>query len=94
VESDTEHPVAPECAEAIDRIEAAQESDVVERALSAAREELEMGAAYIATVDSEEQTIEAMVGRTNSDVLVPGAVIPVDQTYWPAKRFSAAQPDA
>ena len=53
-----------------------------------------MDAAYIATIDSEEQTIEAMVGRTNSDVLVPGAVIPVDQTYWPAKRFSAAQPDA
>ena len=73
--------VPSEYADAVRQIKAAREVDVLERALSAAREELGMDAAYIATVDSQEQTIEAMVGRTNSDVLVPGAVIPVDQTY-------------
>ena len=40
-----------------------------------------MDAAYIATVDSREQTIEVMVGATNAEALVEGAVIPVDQTY-------------
>jgi GAF domain-containing protein len=73
--------VSSEYAEAVRRIRSARESDVVERALSAARERLEMDAAYIATVDSREQTIEVMVGTTNADALVEGAVIPVDQTY-------------
>jgi GAF domain-containing protein len=68
-------------ADAVRQIRDARESDVVERALSAAREELGMDAAYIATVDAREQTIEAMVGKTNSEALVEGAVIPVDQTY-------------
>lgn len=70
-----------EYAEAVRRIKAARESDVIEQALNAARERLGMDAAYIATVDSREQTIEAMVGTTNADSLVQGAVIPVDQTY-------------
>ena len=70
-----------EFAEALREIKVARESDVVERALSAAREQLGMDAAYIATVDAREQTIEAMSGRTNSNVLVEGAVLPVDQTY-------------
>jgi hypothetical protein len=69
--------VSSEFAEALREIRAARESDVVERALSAAREQLGMDAAYIATVDAREQTIEARSGRTNSDVLVVGAVIPV-----------------
>jgi GAF domain-containing protein len=73
--------VSSEFAEALREIRAARESDVVERALGAAREQLGMDAAYIATVDAREQTIEAMSGRTKSDVLVVGAVIPVDQTY-------------
>ena len=70
-----------EYADAVRQIRAARENDVVERALAAAREQLGMDAAYIATVDHREQTIEAMSGRTNSDVLVEGAVLPVDQTY-------------
>jgi GAF domain-containing protein len=63
--------VPSEYADAVRQIRAAREIDVLERALSAAREELGMDAAYIATV----------VGRTNSEVLVPGAVIPIEQTY-------------
>ncbi len=70
-----------EYAEALRQIRAAREDDIIEKALSAAREQLGMDAAYIATVDSRQQTIEAMVGRTNAEALVQGAVIPVDQTY-------------
>jgi hypothetical protein len=56
------------------QIRDARESDVVEQALSAAREHLGMDAAYIATVDSRKQTIEVMVGKTNAEALVAGAV--------------------
>lgn len=70
-----------EYAEAVRRIRAARESDIIERALGAAREQLGMDAAYIATVDAREQTIEAMSGKTNAEALVEGAVIPVEQTY-------------
>jgi GAF domain-containing protein len=63
------------------QIRDARESDVVESALSAARDRLGMDAAYIATVDSRKETIEVMVGETNADALVEGAVIPVEQTY-------------
>jgi GAF domain-containing protein len=73
--------LAPEYAEAVNRIKAAREGDIVERALSAARERLGMDAAYIATVDSRKQTIQIMIGETNAEALVEGAVIPVDQTY-------------
>jgi GAF domain-containing protein len=73
--------VPSEYADAVRQISAARENDVIERALTAAREQLGMDAAYIATVDASEQTIEAMSGRTKSDVLVAGAVLPVDQTY-------------
>ena len=73
--------VSHEYAAAVRQIKDARESDVVEKALNAARERLGMDAAYIATVDSREQTIEVMVGETNAAALVEGAVIPVDQTY-------------
>jgi hypothetical protein len=73
--------VASEYQVAVRQIRDARESDVVERALSAARERLGMDAAYIATVASRKQTIEVIVGKTNAEALVEGAVIPVDQTY-------------
>jgi GAF domain-containing protein len=71
----------PEYRDAVRQIRAARESDIIERALNAAREQLGMDAAYIATVDAREQTIEAMSGTTNAGALVEGAVIPVEQTY-------------
>jgi GAF domain-containing protein len=77
----SEPPVPSAYADAVRRIREAREADIIERALGAAREQLSMDAAYIATVDSRKQTIEAMVGTTNADALVPGAVIPVEQTY-------------
>jgi GAF domain-containing protein len=66
--------------EALRRIEAAQESDVVERALTAARERLHMEASYVTTIDSEKQTIEAIVGQTSTPV-VSGTEVPLEETY-------------
>jgi len=81
VESDTKHPVAPEYAEAIDRIEAAQESDVVERALIAARDRLGMDAAYVTTIDPRVQTLHAIVGEADIVNAYQGSVIPVEHTF-------------
>lgn len=81
VDSGREHPVAPEHAEAIGRIEAAQENDVVERALSAARDRLAMDASYVTTIDPTEQTIHAIVGRPDIVNTYTGVVMPVDQTF-------------
>jgi GAF domain-containing protein len=70
-----------EYANAVREINAAKESDILERALSAAREQLGMDAAYLATIDSRKQTIQIMIGTTNAEALVEGAVIPVNETY-------------
>ncbi len=66
--------------EALRRIEAAEEHDVVEQALTAARERLSMDAAYVTTIDSGKQTIEAIVGETNAPI---GDVseLPLEETY-------------
>jgi GAF domain-containing protein len=66
--------------EALRRIEAAEEHDVVEQALTAARERLSMDAAYVTTIDSDKQTIEAIVGETNAPI---GDVseLPLEETY-------------
>src|SRR5947209_18361148 len=63
------------------QLEAAEESDVVEQALLAARERLGMDATYVGTLDSEAQTFLAVVGQTNARELVSGAVAPLEQTY-------------
>jgi GAF domain-containing protein len=70
-----------EYAEALRQIQAARESDVVERALGTAREHLGMDVAYLTTIDEHTQTIEAVVGDTEAVPLVPGAVMPVEETY-------------
>jgi GAF domain-containing protein len=63
------------------RIEVAQEQDVVEQALTAARERLCMDAAYITTIDPQQQTIDALVGDTAALGLSEGLVVPIEQTY-------------
>jgi GAF domain-containing protein len=70
-----------EQAVALQRIEAAQESDVVQQALTAARERLSMDAAYVATFDSQHQTIDAIVGDTEALGVGQDALIPIEQTY-------------
>ncbi len=67
--------------EAIRQIEAAQESYSVEQALTAARERLSMDAAYITTIDSRQQRIDAVAGDVGVLGLVPGAAFPLEQTY-------------
>jgi GAF domain-containing protein len=70
----------PEDIDALRRIEAAQESDVVEQALTAARQRLGMDAAYVTTMDDRAQTIDAVVGKAEFEALT-GAVVPLEQTY-------------
>lgn len=71
---------ASQDSEALRRIEAALESDVIERALDAARERLGMDAAYVTTMDARQQTVEAVVGRSNAPI-VPGLQTPLEETY-------------
>lgn len=53
---------------------------MVEQALTAARERLQMDAAYVTTIDSREQTIEAIVGETAAPVTA-GVTVPLQETY-------------
>jgi GAF domain-containing protein len=70
-----------EFAEMLRRIEVAQEEDVVQQALTAARERLCMDAAYITTMDSRQQTIDALIGDIAALGLSEGLVVPIEQTY-------------
>jgi GAF domain-containing protein len=63
------------------RIEAAHEQDVVDQALTAARERLCMDAAYITTIDPRQQTIEAVAGDAGALGISEGLVVPIEQTY-------------
>jgi GAF domain-containing protein len=71
-----------EYAELVRRLEAAQESDVVEQALSAARDHLGMDASYLTTIDARNQTIHALVSDDRDTVKrYQGSVFPVEQTF-------------
>jgi GAF domain-containing protein len=65
----------------LEKLEAAQESDVVEQALAAAREHLGMDAAYVTTIDSRHQTIHAILGEPEVAERYQDSVIPIEQTY-------------
>ena len=81
MEPGTQDRVPPDYADAIGRIEAAQESDVVERALAAARDRLAMDASYVTTIDPTEQTIHAIVGQPDIVNTYTGVVMPVEHTF-------------
>jgi GAF domain-containing protein len=70
-----------EYAELIEKLEAAQESDVVEQALAAAQERLGMDASYITTIDERHQTVHAIVGDADIAARYTATVFPVEQTY-------------
>lgn len=70
-----------EYAQLLRQIETAQEHDVVEQALTAARERLRMDAAYITTIDPSRQTIDALIGDSSALGLSEGLVVPMEQTY-------------
>jgi GAF domain-containing protein len=67
--------------ELLEKLESAQETDVVELALVAAREHLGMDASYITTIDSRIQTIHALVSDPDTVNRYQGTVFPVEQTY-------------
>lgn len=70
-----------ELQELIEKLESAQEAEVVEQALVAAREHLGMDASYITTIDSRIQTIHALVSDPETVNRYQGTVFPVEQTY-------------
>jgi GAF domain-containing protein len=71
----------PDYAEAIERIEAARENDVIEQALVAARERLGMNAAYVTTIDPRVQMLEAIVGDPDIVNTYSGVVMPLEETF-------------
>lgn len=81
-----------EYAQLLRQIETAQEQDVVEQALTAARERLRMDAAYITTIDPSQQTIEALVGDASAMGVSEGLVVPIEQTYC-RHMLSGAMPN-
>lgn len=70
-----------EYAELLRKLEAARESDAIEQALVAAREHLGMGAAYVTTIDSQRETIEAVVGEHDIVSRYQSAVLPLEKTF-------------
>src|ERR1700729_514271 len=73
--------VPSEYEQLLDRLEAAQETEVVEQALAAVQEHLAMDASYITTIDSRAQTIHAVVSDPDTVQRYQAAVLPVEQTY-------------
>jgi GAF domain-containing protein len=65
----------------LEKLEAAQELDVVEQALAAARGHLGMDAAYITTIDSRHQTIHGILGDPDVAERYQDSVFPIEQTY-------------
>lgn len=65
----------------IEKLESAQETEVVERALAVAQQHLGMDASYITTTDSRIQTIHALVSDPDTVERYHGTVFPVEQTY-------------
>ena len=70
-----------EYVELIEKLEAAQESDVVEQALAAFQAHLGMDASYITTIDAHHQTVHAIVGDADIAARYTGTVFPLEQTY-------------
>ncbi|HSC03726.1 MAG TPA: GAF domain-containing protein [Solirubrobacteraceae bacterium] len=68
-------------AELIEKLEAAQETDVVEQALAAAQQHLGMDASYITTIDGRHQTVHAIVGDADVAARYTGTVFPLEQTF-------------
>jgi GAF domain-containing protein len=67
--------------ELLTKLELARETEVLEQALAAAQEHLDMDASYITTIDSRNQTIHAISGDTDTVNRYQGTVFPVEQTY-------------
>jgi GAF domain-containing protein len=65
----------------LQKLEAAQESDVVGQALTAARDRMAMSAAYVTTIDTRHQTIHGIVGDPALVERYRDSVFPLEQTY-------------
>jgi GAF domain-containing protein len=70
-----------EYAELLEKLGAAQETDVVKQALAAAQQHLSMDASYITTIDSRQQTIHAIASDPDTVKRYQGMVFPLELTY-------------
>jgi len=93
VESSSAGGVIPEHLEALQKLKAAEESRVVEQALAAAQQHLRMDAAYLTTIDSRQQTVEAIVGDPGPFARFQGIAFPIEQTLC-ARMLSGEIPNA
>ena len=78
--------------ETLERIAAAQDADTIDRALTAARERLQMDAAYVSHVDSERQLINEVSGDSAPLGFASGTEIPIKDTYC-SRMLSGALPN-
>lgn len=67
--------------ETLERIAAAREADTIDRALTAARERLQMDAAYVSQVDSRRQRIDEVSGDSAALGFESGTEISIEDTY-------------
>lgn len=67
--------------ETLERIAAARDADTIDRALTAARERLQMDAAYVSHIDSKRQRIDELSGDGSALGLSCGAEAPLEETY-------------
>ncbi len=73
--------IPPEYVDALRLIEAAKEDYAVQQALTAAREQLSMDAAYLTSIGSGQQVFDAVVGDIGALGLAPGFAVAVEETY-------------
>ncbi|MCA1682797.1 MAG: GAF domain-containing protein [Actinobacteria bacterium] len=78
--------------EALERIAAAQEADTIDRALTAARERLQMDAAYVTSIDSETQVVNEVAGDSAAMGFGPGTVARTEDSYC-SRMLSGALPN-
>jgi GAF domain-containing protein len=72
---------AAEYEELLEKLESARETEVLELAVAAAQQHLDMDASYITTIDSRNQTIHAMASDPDTVSRYLGTVFPLEQTY-------------
>lgn len=70
-----------EVLDALAAVAAAQERDVIARALDAARERLQMDAAYVSTITTEFQRVDQVAGNATPMGFDVGTTLPLRETY-------------
>jgi GAF domain-containing protein len=78
--------------ETLERIAALQDQDTIERALAAARQRLNMDAAYVTAIDSGTRRVTNLSGDMEALGMTPGKEVPLEKTYC-GRMLSGAIPN-